>query len=273
MTIELLTMPFVLRACIASAIVGGVCGTLGVFVVLRRLSFVGDGIAHAAFAGIAIGFALGISPLLSAFIFCALVALSIAFVSRRGIVAEDTGIGIFFSASMALGILLFSKSGVQFGDVVSILFGSVLQITDHELLIGGAILILVLGIVTVFHKEFMTLVFDEEVAFMSGLPVTLFVCGLFLLIAGTVVSTVRLVGTVLIASLLITPAATVLLFAKSFRGALIMSGLYGMLVAEAGLFLSLWLDTPPGALIALLSTAIFLAALLFTSGERYKPLK
>ena len=136
---EPFTYPFFLRALIGGSIVGVACSVCGVFVVLRGIAFIGAGISHSAFAGVALGLLFGVNPVLSAVLFCAVVALGVSKVTERGIVKEDTAIGVFFAASMALGVILLSFAHDVQVDIVGYLFGSILSLANREVTIAGAI--------------------------------------------------------------------------------------------------------------------------------------
>jgi ABC-type Mn2+/Zn2+ transport system permease subunit len=260
---SLLEYTFIQRALLAGVVVGFVCPVVGVFVVLRGLAFVGEGIAHAAFTGIALGILLGIPPLGGALLFCGAVSLLIAFVSNRGRIREDVGTGIFFSSSIALGVLLLSRAGRGGGDLMGYLFGSILAISTPDLIVSGVLCVVVVVCVGLFYKELVTVVFDEELASLIGIPSRALTYLLFLLIALTVVACLRIVGIVLVSSLLVTPAATALQFSRDIDRAVVVSALIGVTVTETGLIASFLLDTPPGATVALFSTVLFLVSVGF----------
>jgi zinc transport system permease protein len=155
---------FMQRALIAALIIGLICGVLGFFVVLRRFAFIGVGISHSAIGGVAIGILLGVSPLGTAAIFAVAVALGIAAVSRRATLSEDAVIGVFFSGSMALGIVLFSMNRGFQQDLFGYLFGNVLAITPGELkILAGAAAVILVALALLF-KEFLLVAFDEEMS-------------------------------------------------------------------------------------------------------------
>jgi ABC-type Mn2+/Zn2+ transport system permease subunit len=261
MDLAFLEYPFMQRALIAGGATGLICAVVGVFVVLRGIAFAGEGISHAAFAGIALGLLLGTPPLLTALVFCTFGAMLIAYVSGRGGIREDSGSGIFFSASIACGVLLLTFTQASAGDIVSYLFGNLLLISNEDLFFSLSLAGLALAVIMLLYKELMTLVFDEEVAMMLGLPVRAFTYLLFALLAVTVVASLRVVGIILVSSLLVTPAATALQIARDFDKVMVLAAFLGVAVVECGLVLSYYLDTPPGATIALSSTACFLVSL------------
>jgi zinc transport system permease protein len=253
---------FMQRALVAAVWIGVVCGALGFFVVLRRLAFVGVGISHSAIGGVALGIVLGVSPLATGAAFAIAVALGIAAAARRGGLAEDTVIGVFFSGSMALGVVLFSlQRGFQ-QDLFGYLFGNVLAVTRAELaaLVGfGAAVLAVLWIA--FRSLFFA-AFDEEVARAYGHPVDRLNALLLVLLAVTVVIGVRLVGVILVEALLVVPAATAALWASHYRSQLALAVGIGAFSGVAGLAAAYAFDLAAGGAIVLAAVALFFVSLL-----------
>jgi ABC-type Mn2+/Zn2+ transport system permease subunit len=255
--VEILSYAFMQRALLASMVIGAVCAIIGVYVVLRGLSFIGAGIAHASFGGVALGILLHINPLLTAVAFCIATGLGIGAVSRRGRVREDTAIGVFFAATMALGILLI---GLQKGynvDLFGYLFGSVLAVTTEDLLISLVLAAFVLAAVALLYKEFLFITFDAEMAEVVGLPAAALYYLLITLVAVTVVLSIKVVGIILVSALLVAPAATAQQLTDDFARMMALSVGIGVSVSLGGLFLSYWLNTASGATMVLLATAAF----------------
>lgn len=253
----MLEFAFMQRALAAAVGIGVVCGALGFFVVLRRLAFIGVGVSHSAIGGIALGLVLGISPLLCGALFAVAVALGVAWVGRRGGISEDAAIGVFFSGSMALGVVLFSlRRGYQ-QDLFGYLFGNVLAISTPEL-IGLAVL--GLGVLAVLRWAFRPLLFasfDAEIARAYGHPVAALNTLLLVLLALTVVIGVRLVGVILIEALLVIPAATAALWARHYRSQIALSMALAAGAGALGLVLAYHLDLAAGGTIVLVSAAAF----------------
>lgn len=266
MEIELL--PFISRALVATLLVSCVCGVLGVFVVLRGIAYVGEGLSHAAFAGVALAAICSLPVTPTTIVFCIIVAFLIRYTSRKGRLREDTSTGIFFSTSMALGLILISASKGKNIDIIGYLFGSILSVTYLNLIYSGVLVLLVLSVIYVFFKEFSLITFDSDLAEILNVPVERLTYLLYALIALTVVSAVQLVGVILVSSLLITPAATSLQFAKSLRGSILFSVFFSVSAGMFGLIASIALNTPPGATIALFSTLLFLISLLIQRSKR-----
>ena len=260
--LELLTYGFMQRAFVAGAVIGVVCAIIGVYVVLRGMAFIGTGIAHAAFGGVALGLFLGINPMLSAVVFCTLVGWGIGGVARSGAVREDTAVGIFFAATMALGILLIGLSQGYTMDLFSYLFGSILAVTPTDMCVTLALGVMVLGVVLFFYKELLFITFDPEMAEVSGVPATRLYFLLITLIATTVVLSIKVVGIVLVSALLVIPAAAAWQLAHRFSLMMLLAVLFGVTATTGGLVLSYVLNTASGATIVLLATGLFFVATL-----------
>jgi zinc transport system permease protein len=257
----MLEFAFMQRALAAAVVVGGVCGVLGFFVVLRRLAFIGVGISHSALGGVALGLLLGISPLLSGGAFALAVALGIALAGARTGLGRDTVIGVFFSGAMAFGVVLASVGHGAQQELFGYLFGNVLAITTGELAalaLGGA---LVVAALLALLRPQLFLAFDEEIARAYGQRVQLLDMALLALLAATIVIGVRLVGVLLIEALLVVPAATAALLARNYRRQLALSALLALASALGGLALAWRLDVAPGGMVALTAVGIFFAAL------------
>lgn len=252
-----LAYPFVQRALLGGVFIGVLTAWVGTFVVLRNMAFMGAGVGHAAFGGVALGLLLGVDPILTAAGFCVLVAWAITTVTRRGLLGSDTVIGIAFSATMALGVLLLGRLRGGGTDVFGYLFGSVLALRETDLLIlavvgGGILLLLVL-----FHRGWVALAFDPEFARVAGLPETLLDYLFSALVALTVVLSIRMVGLILASALLVLPAAVALPWSRNFRTLLGLAVAVGVLDVVLGLAASLAFNTPPGATIVLVASGFF----------------
>lgn len=259
---------FMQRALAAGILVSILCSLLSFFVVLKRLSFVGAGISHAAFGGVALGFFLGLEPTWTAAVFCVLVALLIGMVKEKGSIAEDTAIGIFFAATMAFGVLLVGLSKQYNVDLFTYLFGNILAITTVDLKAIIAVALPVLIIYGLFFKEMLFCSFDAEIAEISGVPTRFFHYLFLVLLALVIVVAIKVVGIMLVSALLVIPAATGRLLTHNYRGMLAVSVVAGVASTVGGLFLSYPLDIPSGATIVLLATGIFLSAFFIRSAKR-----
>ncbi len=262
--LDIVGYTFVQRAVVASILIGLVCSVIGVYVVLRGLAFIGAGVAHASFGGVALGVVLGVNPLFTAVVFCLATTWGIGLASRVGRVKEDTAIGIFFASTMALGILLIGLMDEYNVDLFGYLFGSVLAITQADLWLTGVLSVGVLGVVALFYKEFLFITFDQEAAQASGIPATFVYFLLLGLLALTVVVSLKVIGIILVSALLVTPAAAAYQLTTDFRCMMALSAVFGVASALLGLALSYYLDTASGATIVLTATSFFLLAALFS---------
>jgi zinc transport system permease protein len=259
--VEILSLPFMQRALIGGAMVGFLASYYGVFVVQRGLSFLGSGLAHAAFGGVALGLLLRTEPLWVALPFTVLVAIGIAWVRYRTQLSSDTAVGIFFSVSMALGIVFLFLRREYTADAFTFLFGSILAVTETDILITLTIVVITLFTYPLW-KRWAYASFDRELAQTDRLPVIKDDYLLSILIAITVVVAIKVVGIVLIAAFLVIPAATARVLSRTFRMMTIISVIIGVLGALAGLILSYYVDIPSGATIILIQALLFFISML-----------
>ncbi len=260
---ELLFIPSVQRAMLAGGVIGIICSMMGVFVVLRGLAFISAGISHSAFAGVSLGLLLGVSPIGAALVFCAIIAILIGKVSDLGRVKEDTSIGVFLAASMALGVMIMGFVTDSKIDIPGYLFGSILSLSNTDVFLGLIVGVLILLVLVLIKKELMLSSFDPDQATIAGIPAKKLTYLLLVLLSATTVVSIKVVGIILGTALITAPAATALQFSRDFDRAIIIAGVLGLIITESGILLALYLDTPPGATIALVATFGFFASLIF----------
>ena len=265
--LELFEYTWMQRATVAGVLIGALCAVIGVYVVLRGLAFIGAGIAHASFGGVAVGFALGVNPIWAAAVFCVLTSWGIGLLSRRAGVREDTAIGVFFASTMALGALIIGIIHTQV-DLFGYLFGSITAVTIQDVWTTVVISAFVFGCVAVFFKDLMFVVFDSETAEVVGLPAGKLYFLLMTLIALTVVTSIKVVGIVLVSALIVTPAAAAYQLTESFRKMMAISVAFGVGSCIFGLVLSDWLGLPSGATIVLLATIVFFVCVAVSPRRR-----
>ena len=259
--LEVLNSPFMQKAFIAGILVSLLTGLISVFIVLRKMSFIGAGISHAAFGGVAIGFFTGLNPLLTAIIYSIIVAIGIESTGRKGRISEDVSIGIFYSVSMALGVALVSLSKSYNVDLFGYLFGNILAITRADIILTVITFVLVSGFILIFLKDLFLSAYNEELARISGVRV-IFLNNLFLIsLAVSIVISIRIVGIILVSALLVIPGATARLFAKGLVSMIVLSCLTGVVSVISGLLISYQYDIAPGASIVLASAFIFFLSL------------
>ena len=266
--IDLLGYSYVQRALVAGVLVGGLCALIGVYVVLKGLAFIGAGISHASLGGIAIGVATGVNPIWSAFAFSVLVAWLIGVVSKRLNVREDTSIGIFFASAQALGVLIIGLMRNYQVDLMGYLFGSIVSVTAADVWTAAAVAFLVVVLVAVLFKDLLFMVFDSEMATVTGVPAEKLYFLLITLVALTVVVAIKVVGIVLVSALVVTPAAAAHQLTESFRKMMAISVVFGVISCVAGLLLSEVWSMPPGATIVMFVTVLFFICALFSPRRR-----
>lgn len=265
---DILQYAFMQRALVAAILVGVVCSVVGTYVVLKRLAFIGAGIAHSAFGGVALGYLIGLPPVAVAVPFSVGTALAIGWVSRRGRVSEDVAIGIFFASTMALGVIFIGLSTGYNVDLFGYLFGSILSVSDFDLWLGLGLGLGVVGIVVLLYKEFLFLSFDEEMAQVCGLPTAMLHFLLLGLIAVTIVVAIKIVGIILVSALLVIPAAAARQLTFAFGRMMLLSVLLGVTSSVGGLVLSYQLNLASGATIVLTATAAFVVCMLLSPKRR-----
>jgi len=256
---------FLQRALAGGLLVGAICSALSVFVVLRRMAFIGQGISHAAFGGVALGlllFADQAEPtpavnLITA-VFCVATALAIGKVGRSARLSEDSAIGIFLVVSMALGVVFLSLRKSFTPDLMGYLFGSLLAISATDLLVIAALAVVVGGALVFLFKELVFITFDEEQARTVGVPAAALHTLLLVLLALTVVMAVKVAGIVLVTAFLVIPGSTARLLARRVAGMVAWALLFGVLSVALGVYLSFLFNIPSGATVVLVQFVAFL---------------
>jgi manganese/iron transport system permease protein len=256
---------FFVRALAASAIVGLVCATVGSYMVLRGLAFMGDALSHSAFPGVVVAYMVKGPFYIGASVAAVGTALAIGWVTRQGKVKSDAAIGVLFAGMFALGVFLFSLIPNYVGDLLGFLFGEVLGIGISDLISLTILGVLVLGTVALLWKELLYSTFDPLGAAASGLPVSRLDYLLLALIALTIVISLQAVGIVLVVAMLVTPAATAQLLSRSFGRLVLIAATIGVLSPIVGLYGSYWLNSASGATVVLVESAVFAAALATTT--------
>lgn len=268
---ELLSYGFMQRALMASVVMGAVCSVIGVFVILKGLSFIGAGTAHAAFAGVVLGYLLGINPMALAVVFGLLTVWTTGFLEEKGKLKLDVSIGILFTSTMALAILFIGMMKTYNAEIYGYLFGSILSVTRDDLWIIIILGILVLGTVFAFYKEFHFIAFDREMAEAAGIPSRVLFYLLLSLIGLTVVVSLKSVGAILVFAMILIPAATAYQFTYSMKAMIGVSVLVGIATSVGGVFLSFYLDLPSGAVIVLIGTLLFFVSVAASPKNTAKP--
>jgi manganese/iron transport system permease protein len=259
-----LSYPFFVRAVVASSIVGLVCATVGSYMVLRGLAFMGDALSHSAFPGVVVAYLIKVPFYFGASIAAVGTALAIGWVTRQGKLRSDTATGVLFAGMFALGVFLFSLIPNYVGDLFGFLFGEVLGIGLSDLISLAVLAALVLGTLALLWKELLYATFDPLGAAASGLPVGRLDYLLLALIALTIVISLQSVGIILVVAMLVTPAATAQLISKSFGRLVGIAGAIGVFCPIVGLYGSYWLNSASGATVVLVESAVFCIVLAVT---------
>ena len=256
---------------IMSAFLGGIaCGTVGVFVVLMHMPFVGVAMSHAAFAGALLGMWLGFDPLLGAFAMCLLAAAIIGPLADRGELSPDTSLGIIFSLMLGISFLFLGLMPGTKSGALELLWGSILTNTRSDIIILGVVALLVVGLVVIFFKEIQAAVFNRNIALAVGLPATIILYGVLFLTGATITASLRSIGGLLIFSLILNPAAAAYQLTYNMKRMFILSATFGVLSGWIGLMLSYLFDVPSGATIVITSSVIFMVAAVFSPKRKVK---
>ena len=258
---------FFQRGMVAATLAGALCGVLGVFVVLRGMSYIGHGLSHAVFGGAAASAVMSINFFVGAGIWGIISGVLIGRIARRKIIGADAAIGIVTTASFAGGIALLNRYGQARKSIEAVLFGSVLGVSWVDVAAILAVSLAVGAIVVFAYRAFLFATFDPQVATVSGERVAAIEVMLMVMLSVTILVTMRVIGTLLISALLVIPAATARMITNSFSRMLMLSPMIGAVCCLVGMNLSYHLDTSAGATIILVAAAVFTAAYLL-AGRR-----
>ena len=256
--LELFNYQFFINALLAALFSSITCGFIGTYIVSRRIVFISGGISHTSFGGVGIGYYLGINPILGAAIFSVLSAIGFEAFSHKSELREDSIIGMMWSFGMAVGIIFIFITPGYAANLMSYLFGSILTVSSSEILLMAGLALLIFLFFALLFKEILFVAFDEDYARTQGIPTPLINYVLISLVALTIVINIRVVGIIMVISLLTIPQATANLFTRSFKHIIIYSIGFAFLASVSGLFLSYKLNIPSGAAIIFVAIIIFL---------------
>ncbi len=264
MLLEPFEFGFFVRAIIAACLIGGLCGLIGVYIVLRGMSYIGHGLSHAIFGGAVVSWIISINFYVGATAWGFLSALLIAWTTRKNPIGSDAAIGIITTASFALGIAIISRFGSFTRDFEASLWGSVLAVDKGDLVAIAAVTAVVVSVFFVAYKLFLFATFDADVAQFYGVP-TAWVDTLFsLLLAGTIVVSMQVLGVTMIAAAVVIPPIVARLLTNSFRWMTLLSTGIGIMCSVLGIYISYFVDVSSGASVVLLSAALFVVALVWS---------
>jgi zinc transport system permease protein len=259
---SILDADFMRLAFAAGAIVGVLAPAVGFFLVQRRMSLIGDGIGHAAFAGVAAGYLLGIEPVASALVVSVLAAVGIEWLRSRHRTAGDQALALVFYSGLAGGVVLVSAAGALNANLFAFLFGSILTVTEGDLALIAVLGAAGLGLIAVLYRGLVAVSIDPEGSRVSGLPVGALNVVLAALAGVTIAVSMRIVGILLIAALMVLPVIAAGRIAWSVRSTILLSMALGLFSALAGLTVSYYADLAPGGAIVLFAAALASAALI-----------
>jgi zinc transport system permease protein len=260
--VSVFTASYIHRAALACGLVGLVAPAVGIFVVQRRLSLLGDGIGHVAFAGAAVGALTGAAPVATAGVAAVGGGLAVEWLRARGRAQSDVALAVIFYGGISAGVLFASLARTPASGLVGFLFGSVLTVTGAELVGIGALALVVVGVMSAFRNAFFGVCYDEELARVSGLPVRALNFAIATAAAATIAIAMRVVGVLLIAALMILPVAIAQRLTRSFTAAYLTSLAVGVVVSVAGLGVAVAIDAAPGATIVVTAVVVLLIVVL-----------
>ncbi len=261
---SILAYGFMQRSFLAGTFIALSCALLGVFIVLKKNSFISEGLAHISFGGLALGLFIGINPLVASLGLTIMGAVLLVFMQEKTKLKGDALIGILSYTGFAFGILLVSLSRGFNADIFSYLFGNILTVSEFDILFSGILSFFIISFILLFYNEFSFLIFDEEGAKTSGINVRLFNYIIGILIGITVVISIRIIGIILVAAFMILPASSSLNISKSFKQTMIFSVIISLFSLILGLVLSFVFDLAAGATIVILSFLVFIITLLLS---------
>ena len=265
MILEALSYGFMQKALIAGIAVGLICSFMGTFLVLRRYSLFGDGIAHVAFGGISVGLFLGVFPLWTAFIVSIFGGLGLQKLRQSTKISGDSAVAVVLVSGLAVGVILVSSSGGFSVDLFSFLFGSILLISQEDTIMILALSAGIIATLTIMQKQFLHLTFNEEQAKLSGMRTTLLNYAFVVLASITVVTSKRLVGILLISALIVIPNITAMMFGKGFKKTVLISMSISVISVVSGILLSYALNVAPSGTIVVIAVGILIGTLVLKS--------
>ena len=242
---------------VAAPLVGGICGLIGVYIVLRGMSYIGHGLSHAAFGGAVIGYVINVNFYIGAGLWGFLAALLINQVVRRNKIGADAAIGIVTTASFAIGVALISRVRRFTRNFEAALFGNILGVTSTDLFVIAGVGLMSLFVLFILYKQLLFTTFDKESAKVYGVPTEWVDTWFSLILAASIIASMQVIGVTMIAAAIVIPAITARMLTDSFNKMVLLSTLLGTFTAISGMYLSFYFDAASGATIVLFAAAIF----------------
>lgn len=261
MSLEILGYSFIQKGLVAGVAIAVICSVMGLFLVLRKFSLFGDALSHMAFGGISVGMLVGVYPLWTAFVVSILGALGITKLRKSTKISGDAATAVLLVSGLGIGVLLISITGGFKVDLFSFLFGNILLISLEDTFFVVGVSLGIIAVLVVLRKALLHITFDEEQAKVSGLNVDRLNYVFVILASVTVITSMRLVGILLISALIVLPNITSMMFGKSFRTTVLLSVSVSVFSVVSGILLSYYLDLAPSGTIVMISVAILVGAL------------
>ncbi len=254
--IEFLSYAFVQRALIAGALISITTALLGIFLVLKRLSLIGDSLSHVALSGVALGVLSGLTPIFVALPVVAASGLAVYKITESGKIYADAALGIISAAGLSLGLIIAALAGGFNMDLMGFLFGSILTVSTGELAVAAALLIITAAVIYLLYDKLVAVIFDENFAKTAGINTAKINMVLILLASCAVVMALKVVGILLVSALIIIPPSAALQIAKNFKQAVFYSCAISVLSVALGVYASFIFNLPSGAVIIVLNLIV-----------------
>ena len=265
---EMLSYPFLVRALVGGMLVSLCASLLGVSLVLKRYSMIGDGLSHVSFGALSIALAMGWSPLKVSIPVVVLAAFFLLRITENSRIKSDAAIAMISASALAIGIIVTSLTTGMTTDVSSYMFGSILAMTKEDVALAVVLSLVVLGLFVICYNQMFAVTFDENFARATGVNVGFYNMVISVLTAVTIVLGMRMMGAMLISSLVIFPALTAMRLFKSFRGVILCAAVTSVVCFCVGLTISFGFSTPVGATVVAADLTVFLAACLLAALRR-----
>ncbi|MDW0147737.1 MAG: metal ABC transporter permease [Nitrososphaeraceae archaeon] len=262
MVFDLIQYGFIQRALISAIAISVICSIVGLFLVLKRHSLFGDALAHVAFGGISLGLFLGVYPLWTAYIVAILSAVGVNKLRESTKIPPDSSIAVLLTSGLAIGVILISISGGFTLNLFSLLFGNILLVSNDDVIMILITAAIVIPVIYILYKKLVLIIFDENQAKVSGLNVT-WINTLFIILASiTIIASIRLVGVLLISSLIVIPNITALMLGKGFKKTIFISCAMSVFSVVFGIVISYYSNVAPSGMIVLTMVSMFLITVI-----------
>lgn len=262
MVFDLIQYGFMQRALISAIAISVICSIVGLFLVLKRHSLFGDALAHVAFGGISLGLFLGVYPLWTAYIVAILSAVGVNKLRESTKIPPDSSIAVLLTSGLAIGVILISISGGFTLNLFSLLFGNILLVSNDDVIMILITAAIVIPVIYILYRKLVLIIFDENQAKVSGLNVT-WINTLFIILASiTIIASIRLVGVLLISSLIVIPNITALMLGKGFKKTIFISCAMSVFSVVFGIVISYYSNVAPSGMIVLTMVSMFLITVI-----------